>query len=520
MLVSVLQLDYTIGDFSKNSQKILAAYNQAIAEGAQLVCAAAAAVSGYPAFDLANRTSFLQEESDTLSQLAAQIQAVPLLLTDNSSFAVLQAGKLRRDLPALTEIGAIKLGLIGANAYSSLEIHQQFSQLVKQGANLIIHAAAHQFDMYKLGRFAVFYQELSAMSGIPTIYVNHVGAQDGLVFAGESKIIDNQGQIVAQAASFRDDIISAEITLPTAAKISDMPLPAYDSTKVCLDHIAGWEKAVADALCLALKDYMAKCGFKSVLIGLSGGIDSALVATLAVRALGADAVHGITMPSRYSPENSPNDAHNLAKALGIAIDTIPIEPIFAQGLKSLEPVLGEQPWGLAQENMQARIRGVLLMTYSNKNGNLVLATGNKSETAVGYCTLYGDTCGGLELISDLYKTDVYKLAAFLNKEAGKELIPNSTLTKPPSAELAPGQKDQDSLPPYEVLDDILRRYVDGGQAIDNIVTSGHDRATVDRVLYLLRRAEYKRAQTAPVVKISGLSFGSDRHYPIAHAFKG
>jgi NAD+ synthase/NAD+ synthase (glutamine-hydrolysing) len=331
-----------------------------------------------------------------------------------------------------------------------------------------------------------------------------VGGNDSLIFDGRSMGISRHGELQFRSNAFREEL--------TCVTYRDGelkgPLTADSSC---------WEEEVAEALCLGLSDYLRKCGFNQVVLGLSGGVDSALTAALAVRALGASRVVGVAMPSRYSSEGSVTDALNLARSLGIRCDVVPIEPVFTALLGALAQPFAGLKEDVTEENLQARIRGTLLMAYSNKLGALLLTTGNKSELGVGYCTLYGDMNGGLALISDLYKTEVYAVSRYLNR-AGQHVIPASTLTKPPSAELRPNQTDQDSLPPYEVLDAMLRAYIDDAKSPTDLKGLGFDAATVDRVVRLVERSEYKRRQMAPGLRVSRKAFGEGRRIPVAQRY--
>jgi NAD+ synthase (glutamine-hydrolysing) len=330
------------------------------------------------------------------------------------------------------------------------------------------------------------------------VLVNQVGGNDGLVFDGSSLVLDPSGKVVARAGCFVEDL--AIVDLPDAAEAA--PAPCDEISEV-------WQ-----ALVLGTRDYVRKCGFRKVLVGLSGGIDSALVAAIAVEALGAENVIGVGMPSEYSSLGSIEDARHLANNLGIRFELLPIHDVFAQFQKVLEPLFAGTSFGLAEENLQPRIRGTLLMAVSNKFGALVLTTGNKSEMSVGYCTLYGDMVGALAVIGDVYKTRVYQLAHYANRS--HEMIPQNTITKPPSAELRPGQQDTDSLPPYDVLDPILMAYVERFLSAEQIAKEQDvDLALVRSVLKLVEQSEYKRQQAAPVLKVTPKSFGTGRRFPIA-----
>jgi NAD+ synthase (glutamine-hydrolysing) len=349
--------------------------------------------------------------------------------------------------------------------------------------------------------------------------VNQVGGNDSLVFDGSSVVIAANGELVAQAASFREELIVFDTeALQAIAKNRAGPEPSGESApeaeSQCEATAATW-----NALVLGTRDYVRKCGFRKALVGLSGGIDSSLVAAIAVEALGAENVLGVGMPSEFSSAGSIDDARGLTVNLGIRYELIAIHDVFTAYQSTLEPLFAGTPFGLAEENLQSRIRGGLLMALSNKFGALVLTTGNKSEMSTGYCTLYGDMVGALAVIGDVFKTRVYALSRYANRE--REVIPRATMEKPPSAELRPGQRDTDSLPPYEVLDPILEAYVEryasAEQIVEEMKTAGHagDIALVRRVLQLVERSEYKRQQAAPVLKVTPKSFGNGRRFPIA-----
>lgn len=375
--------------------------------------------------------------------------------------------------------------------------------LVEQGVDLIVNISASPYEVDKLARRREIVRQLAASGGVPILYCNQIGANDELVFDGGSFAVDGQGRLIAQAPQF--EVATLEVALPAAEQ------PAIEPPE------EGLEAALA-ALELGLSDYLAKTGFESVVLGLSGGIDSALTCAIAARALGPDKVRGLLMPSPHSSDHSVADALALAQNLGVQTHTLPIGPLmmgFSETLGAVEGFASPEA-GLALENIQARIRGTLLMAYSNRFGHLLLSTGNKSEVAVGYCTLYGDMAGGLALISDVPKLMVYELSRLINALEGREIIPESTLTKPPSAELRPDQLDTDSLPPYEVLDAIITAYVEGHQDEPEIVALGHEPALVRRVIELIHRTEYKRRQAAPGIKITSKAFGFGRRFPIAH----
>ncbi|HMO26101.1 MAG TPA: NAD+ synthase, partial [Tepidisphaeraceae bacterium] len=353
--------------------------------------------------------------------------------------------------------------------------------------------------------------------GCPLVYVNQVGGNDELVFDGCSCVFDARGNVIARAKAFEEDLLIVDVPLQ-----GDQPARVHEAEGHVRDARATVPTGIASihrALILGLKDYMRKCGFGSAVVGLSGGIDSAVVAALAVEALGADKVTGVAMPSRYSSDHSVADAKALAANLGIAFHVIPIREPHASFEGALSEVFVGRAPDVAEENIQARCRGVILMAISNKFGSLLLTTGNKSEIAVGYCTLYGDMAGGLAVISDVPKTDVYRLARHMNDRAGRPIIPEGTLTKPPSAELRPNQTDQDSLPPYDVLDAILFRYVEEEKSAKQIIADGFDPAVVERVIRLIDLSEYKRRQAAPGLKVTSRAFGMGRRMPIAQRYR-
>ena len=378
------------------------------------------------------------------------------------------------------------------------------AELARRGATLLLNISASPFHMGKEHVRSSLCREHARRHRLPFVYVNQVGGNDELIFDGGSMVFDENGDLRAALPSFAE----AVETIDTGALGPVLDLPDIDETE-----------AVLDALTLGIRDYTRKCGFERVVIGLSGGVDSALTAALAVHALGAANVTGIAMPSRYSSEGSVADARALAENLGIRFMVLPIEEPFSAFLKTLEPAFEGTSPGLAEENIQARIRGTLLMALSNKYGCLLLTTGNKSELAVGYCTLYGDMSGGLSVISDLPKEMVYRLAQFINLNAGRELIPAATLTKPPSAELRPDQTDQDTLPPYPVLDAILEKIVEQNQSLAEVVRQGFDEATVRWVGRAVATSEYKRRQAAPGLKVTPKAFGIGRRFPIAARYE-
>jgi NAD+ synthase (glutamine-hydrolysing) len=413
------------------------------------------------------------------------------------------------------------------------------AELAVAGAELIVNISASPWHLGKDRTRGAMLESLVRKTGVPLVYCNLVGGNDELIFDGGSLVLNGQGEIVGAGRRFEEDfvVVDTERTaLASAASHVGAPASGTASSDRLVGTVIGapasgtaslkvtWqsgeapdEKEIYEALVLGTRDYLGKCGFKSALLGLSGGIDSAVTACLAVAALGAENVRGVALPSPYSSQGSLDDARALASNLGIRYDVIPIGPPFGSVKGQLQEMFEGRAEDVTEENIQARLRGVILMALSNKFGALLLTTGNKSELAVGYCTLYGDMCGGLAVISDVPKTMIYRLARWINRE--REIIPSASLTKPPSAELRPNQTDQDSLPPYEVLDAILERYVVEAQSVEDIVRAGYDPGIVSRVARLIDASEYKRRQAAPGLKVTSKAFGVGRRIPIAQRYR-
>jgi len=543
MKLALAQINTTVGDFSGNQEKILCAYRKGVAEGVDLVLTPELAVCGYPPRDLLLRASFVERNLETLHHLAAQTGSTGLLVgytgrqdrrpgrPTTNAVALLQNGTVQEArtkslLPTYdvfdedryfepardnqpVPFNGQSLGVtICEDAWNDEDFWRDrrypdnpAAHLVKAGVDILFNLSA---SPWHLGKNRVRSNMLSSMArkaNRPLAYCNLVGGNDELVFDGTSMVFNASGDLVAQGASFAEDFLVVDLN--RAASIQP-------------DALVDEEK-IHQALVLGLRDYIHKCGFKSAVIGLSGGIDSAVTAALAAEALGPDHVHGVALPSRYSSQGSLDDAARLANNLGIRYDVIAIDPMFQSALAQLKPAFAERPEDTTEENMQARLRGLTLMALSNKFGSLLLTTGNKSELAVGYCTLYGDMCGGLAVINDVPKTMVYSLAHWINRD--REIIPPNTLTKPPSAELRPDQKDEDSLPPYDVLDAILEAYVVETQSPDQIIKSGFPEETVRRIVRLIDVNEYKRRQSAPGLKVTSKAFGVGRRIPIAQRFR-
>jgi NAD+ synthetase len=552
--IGLLQLNSTIGDFLANQKKLLAGYEKAVVHGAEFVLAPELFLCGYPPRDLLLREDFIAANLSALAETAKIVGAVPLCVgfVDRNSekpgralrnaAAVLQNGKIiwrthKSLLPTYDVFdedryfepakkiepfvfNGRKLGItICEDIWNDEDFWPErlyrrdpVRELISQGAEIILNLSASPWSAGKEKTRLEMLQRVARDEKIPLAQVNLVGANDELIFDGHSVALDVHGEVIALGKSFAEDVFVADLQLggasvPASRLVSSLAPPNFPPR----------EAQIFSALSLGIRDYVHKCGFKSVIVGLSGGIDSALVAVLAADALGAENVLGVAMPARYSSEGSLTDAEQLAKNLGIRYEVLPIEPAFLAVEKQLGKVFAGTKPNEAEENVQSRLRGVTLMALSNKFGALVLTTGNKSEMAVGYCTLYGDMDGALAPVADVFKTDIYKIARWVNRE--KTIIPESSISKPPSAELRPNQKDQDSLPEYEILDAILELYVVKDLSKAEIVARGFDAATVNDVLNKINFSEYKRRQAAPGLKISPRAFGTGRRIPLAQKFR-
>jgi len=540
--IAIVQIDPTVGDFKGNLNKIVEASGRAAALGARLAVFSELAICGYPPADFLEKPSFLarcrsavDELASATSGLSAAVLAGVALPADGdrgkpavNAAVLLDGGRLlleqhKRLLPfydvfdeqryfaparsqQVVELDGVRLAItICEDAWNDknfwprrLYTVDPMEELMRQNPAVHINLSSSPFWHSKRAIRREMLAAIARRDGVPVLMSNQVGGNDSLIFDGSSLALNACGELIAQAASFEEDLIVLD---PFAAPV--LPPPEDDDTE-----------AAYRALVLGTRDYVRKCGFKKALVGLSGGIDSALVACIAKDALGAENVIAVGMPSPYSSAGSIDDSRKLAANLGIRFEVIGISGLFGEFTHALEPQFAGMKTDTTEENIQSRIRGTLLMALSNKFSALVLTTGNKSEMAVGYCTLYGDMVGALAVIGDLVKTRVYAVCHWLNRD--RELIPAAILEKPPSAELRPDQKDTDSLPPYEVLDPILEAYVERYETPERIAqANGFPIALVQQVVRLVERSEYKRQQAAPVLKVTPKSFGMGRRFPIA-----
>lgn len=572
------QIDSTVGDLAGNTESILHWTRHSAEQGAHLVAFPEMVLTGYPVEDLALRSSFVEASREALRALAARLDEegfgeLPVVVgyLDRSEHAAARYGQPAgspRNAAAVLHRGRIALNF-AKHHLPNYGVFDEFRYFVPgdsmpvvrvhgidvalaicedlwqdggrvpaaraAGAGLLLSINASPYERDKDDTRLELVRKRAQEAGCTTAYLAMIGGQDELVFDGDSIVVDQDGEVIARAPQFAEGSVILDLDLPAASPeapsgvvndglridhvvLSEEPLPAYEA------ELAGGyadrlddDEELYSALVVGLRAYAAKNGFSSVLIGLSGGIDSALVAAIACDALGAQHVYGISMPSKYSSDHSKGDAAELARRTGLNFRTVPIEPMFDAYMRSLGLT------GLAEENLQSRLRGTTLMAVSNQEGQIVLAPGNKSELAVGYSTLYGDSVGAYGPIKDVYKTSVFRLAKWRNRAAEERgqtpPIPEASITKPPSAELRPGQVDTDSLPDYDVLDRILEMYVDRDQGLDAIVAAGFDAALVAKTLRMVDTAEYKRRQYPPGTKISPKGFGKDRRLPITNRWR-
>ncbi|MFB6317835.1 NAD+ synthase [Saccharicrinis sp. FJH54] len=545
MKIALAQLNYIVSHFEYNHNKMAAAIEEAKKSGAELIVFSELSICGYPPHDLLEKREFFDTCMLWVNKLAGLSKDIAIIVGSpslnenprgkrlhNSAF-FLNNGKIEkvfnktllptydvfdeyryfepnRDFDIL-EFGGKKFAVticediwekqpvLNPFAQSRLYSVVPMEQIIKLEPDMLINIAASPFSYVQEGTRKRVLKLNAEKYNIPAIYVNQVGANTELVFDGNSMAIDGQGNLALQCKRFEEDI-----QIIDTEDMDVKPLVIPEKT----DHIP----VIHDALILGIRDYFQKMGFKKATLGLSGGIDSAVTLVLAERALGAENIRVLLMPSRFSTDHSVKDAVDLAENLGIEYDILSIKEIYSQFEDTLSPVFNDLPFNVAEENIQARIRGTLVMALSNKFGHILLNTSNKSEAAVGYGTLYGDMNGGLSVLGDVYKSDVFKLAWYINRKT--EIIPHNTIVKPPSAELRPDQKDSDSLPEYDILDGILFNYIELNRSPQEIESLGYDRATIDKTIHMVNVNEYKRFQTPPILRISSKAFGFGRRMPL------
>lgn len=544
MKIALAQINPLIGDFSGNTQKIVSMTREARGRGADLVIFPEMALVGYPPRDLLDRPSFVRRSLSYWNAVAEASRNVAILCGAvavneepqgkplHNVALFFEKGRLKSvakkrllptyDVfdedryfepgrePAVVVCGGRRLGItICEDIWTEADYLPRplyridpVRELKSHGIEVLINIAASPYHRGKAAWVGQLLRRHAMACAVPVIYVNQTGGNDELIFQGRSMVWNRQGTCVARAADFSEDLC-----------LYDMDADEGECRKVCENSV----EEVLHALVLGLRDYVKKCGFQKVVLGLSGGIDSAVTACVARLALGAKNVLTLAMPGPFNAPESLEDAQQLAAALEVPCAVVPIETLFHGTCQVLEPLFQGLPWDTTEENVQARLRGLLLMAVSNKLGHMVVNTGNKSELAVGYCTLYGDMNGGLSVLGDVPKTLVYELAAAINRRYG--WIPRRILEKPPSAELRPNQTDQDTLPPYEVLDGILKAYVEEGKAVDEICAMGWPKDVVESVVRRVDGNEYKRRQAPPVLRVTTKAFGSGRRWPIAHGYR-
>ena len=539
MQIAIAQLNYHIGNFEGNLRKMLDAVREAKLKGADIICFAELATCGYPPRDFLEFDDFIGLAEASIQKLAEAADDIAIVVGSPSKNPVVEGKDLYNSAYFLAE-GEVqhiqhKTLLPTYDIFDEYRYFEPASEwtVVEYKGNRIALSICE--DMWNLGNENPMYticpmdemmpqkpdfminlsaspfhwgqakERIKVMQAnvqsyqLPLFYVNQSGAQTEVIFDGGSLVLSPNGKVYDELPYFKETLQVYDLD----RVIEGEQEQHQEKNKMQLIH---------DGIITGIKDYFGKLGFKKAILGLSGGIDSALVAVLAARALGKDNVRVVLMPSQFSSDHSVEDARQLAQNLGVQYDIIPIEPIYQSYMEALEPHFWAKSFGLAEENIQARVRGMLLMSFSNKFGNILLNTSNKSEMAVGYGTLYGDMCGGLSVIGDVYKTEVFELCRFINRD--KEIIPENIITKPPSAELRPDQKDSDSLPDYKVLDQVLYQYIEQRHDPQDIIAMGYDAALVRRILRLVNINEFKRYQTAPVLRVSTKAFGMGRRMPI------
>jgi len=566
MRIGLAQLNSTVGDLAGNRRKIIDAYRTLVAQGAELVVFPELIVCGYPPRDLLFKRRFVEDNEESLTEIATHVGEVPAVIgfveTNPSregrrcfnAAAFCQHGEIavigRKCLlptydvfdedryfeaarePAIITHAGLKIGLtICEDIWKNPAIDtgrlyrvDPVASLAAKGVDLVLNLSASPWHHGKSHVREQLVTDSARALRCPLVYCNAIGGNDELIFDGRSLVADASGKVVARLAAFAEELRVVDVTLSGGR---DGPPGRPLVRELSADDIGGRpggsslpssapEADVYAALVLGLRDYAQKSGFKRALVALSGGIDSAVVAVIAAEAFCPENVIGVSLPSAISSQHSRDDARSLAQTLGIRFETIAIAQAVAAAETALGPIFaGRQP-DVTEENIQARVRGVIMMALSNKFGSLLLTTGNKSEVAVGYCTLYGDMCGGLAVISDVFKTQIYALSRWINRD--REIIPENTITKPPSAELRPGQVDQDSLPPYDVLDAILKGYVEEGLSRRDLIAQGFAEPVVNDIVRKVDLNEYKRKQAAPGLRITPLAFGVGRRIPIVQKY--
>jgi NAD+ synthase (glutamine-hydrolysing) len=548
MKIALAQLNYHIGNFEFNSNKIINAIDRAANEKCDLIVFAELAVCGYPPLDFLDYKDFTLRCVSALEKIALHCKEItaivggPAINPDlngknifNAAY-VLSHGKIesivaKSLLPTYDVFDEYRWFEPGKNAGcltvagckvaltvcedlwnmndDPLYTSWPMNELVKQQPDLMINIAASPFNYLHADDRRKILEKNIRQYRLPLLYVNQVGAHTDIIFDGGSLIYSGDAKLIAEAKYFEEDFLVCSISSDGQPELVSKQTAKTDTDRFGLMH---------DALVMGISDYFSKMGFKKAILGLSGGVDSALVTVLAARALGPENVHAVMMPSQFSSTHSISDSEQLVRNIGVSSEILAIKDIYELFLSTLAKDFEGQPFNVTEENLQARIRGVLLMALSNKFGYILLNTSNKSELAVGYGTLYGDMCGGLSVIGDLYKTDVFELCRYINRE--KEVIPSNILTKPPSAELRPEQKDSDSLPPYEVLDKVLFQYIEEAKGPGDIIRSGFAEDLVMRILRMVNNNEYKRFQFAPILRISPKAFGRGRRMPLVAKYLG
>ena len=540
MRIALGQFNPVVGDLAGNAKKMQDLYSQALTSDVDLLIFPELAVCGYPPEDLLLKKHFLHDSRQAIEKLAAGCPQKTIIVGFPESYkgncynsaAVLQQGKITKiyrkcllpnygvfderryfkagNKPLVIKTGAINVAITICGDIWEIDWLTNFLKDVGQ-IQLILNISASPFHLGKINQRQQIVSQSAIKFGCAIAYCNLVGGQDELVFDGRSMLADSTGKITAKAKAFDEDLLIAALNTDSGDVRVKQVGPKASQPKDLVDE-------VYQALVLGTSDYTRKNGFRKVILGLSGGIDSSVTAAIAVAALGAENIVGLTMPSRFNSPETISDTERLAKNLGIELLKVPIEPILKHFDKALKTVNGWDDRGVAYENLQARIRGCILMSLSNQFGSLVLTTGNKSETAVGYATLYGDTAGGFAALKDVPKTLVYKLAEHINRISDQPIIPADVLKRPPSAELRPGQKDSDALPDYDLLDEILKGYVEEDKSAQQLADDGLPQDVVYDVIRMVDRNEYKRRLSPPGVKITPKAFGKDRRLPITNRY--